>query len=33
MFSLLSGFFQWFFENPTFKLLLIGEEQVGKTVY
>ncbi len=32
MFSLISGFLNWYFQKPTFKVLIIGEETSGKTV-
>jgi hypothetical protein len=32
MFSLISGFLNWYFSTPTYSILIIGEEQVGKTV-
>ena len=32
MFSLLSGFMNILLEKPLYKLLIIGEENVGKTV-
>ena len=32
MFSLLSGFMNILLEKPLYKLLIIGEEKVGKTV-
>ena len=33
MFSLISGFRNWYFAKPTFKLLIIGEEKSGKSVW
>ena len=33
MFSLLSGFMNILLEKPLYKLLIIGEENVGKTVF
>jgi len=33
MFSLLSGFMNKMLEKPLYKILIIGEESVGKTVY
>ena len=32
MFSLISGFLNWYFAKPTFKLLIIGNEKSGKSV-
>ena len=32
MFSLISGFINWYFSTPTYSKLIIGEEQTGKTV-
>jgi hypothetical protein len=32
MFSLISGFINWYFSKPTYSILIIGEEQTGKTV-
>ena len=32
MFTLISGFINWYFAKPTFKLLIIGDEQSGKSV-
>lgn len=32
MFSLVSGFVDWYFKVPTLKILIIGEEACGKTV-
>jgi len=33
MYSLLKGFYNMYFERPTFKVLIIGLEGAGKTVY
>ena len=33
MYSLVSGFFDWYFKTPTLKILLIGDESCGKTTY
>ena len=33
MFSLISGFLNWYFAKPTFKLLIVGEEKSGKSVW
>ena len=32
MFTLFTGFINWYFATPTFKLLIIGDEQSGKSV-
>lgn len=32
MFSLISGFINWYFSTPTYSVLIVGEEKVGKTV-
>lgn len=32
MYSLLKGFYNMYFERPTFKVLIIGLEGAGKTV-
>jgi GTPase SAR1 family protein len=32
MYSLISGFLNWYFDKPTYKLLIIGDEQSGKSV-
>ena len=32
MFSLMSGFYNWYFAVPTYRILIIGEEKSGKTV-
>ena len=32
MYSLVSGFIDWYFQTPTLKILIVGEESCGKTV-
>ena len=32
MFSLITGFINWYFSTPTYSLLIVGEEGTGKTV-
>lgn len=32
MFSLISGFINWYFAIPTYKVLIIGDEKAGKSV-
>lgn len=32
MFSLISGFKNWYFTVPTYRILIIGDEGAGKTV-
>lgn len=33
MFSLISGFLSWYFQRPTLKMLIVGEEKSGKSTY
>lgn len=33
MFSLVSGFIDWYFKTPTLKMLIVGEESSGKTTF
>lgn len=32
MFSLVSGFLDWYYTIPTLTILIVGDEQSGKTV-
>lgn len=32
MFSLLYGFYEYMFQKPTYKILIIGVDNAGKTV-
>ena len=33
MYSLLSGFYQWYFQKPEYKVLMVGLDGAGKTSF